>query len=139
MRAVSTVFAKFMFWVENIFFILIYFFFELLMLPLVFLRVFYNIAVLSNFLTFLPLIILWIIIGPLYLLYAIFQDMFYFLKILCDYQLEEQHYRAQDEEEFKQDKIVIYNDVIDVMRSILQLFIKKKEKARSLSVIKILK
>lgn len=36
-------------------------------------------------------------------------------------------FKEKEEEDFKQDKIVIYNEVIDVMKSIMLLFKKKKE------------
>jgi putative lipase involved disintegration of autophagic bodies len=86
----------------------------------------YNIAKLSSIFTFLPLEIFWIIIGPLYLLFSIGKDLFYVFKILCDYQQEEDHLKEKEEEDFKQDKIVIYNEVMDVMRSVLHLFEKRK-------------
>lgn len=39
-------------------------------------------------------------------------------------------FKEKEENDFKQDKIVIYNEVIDVMRSIMHLFKKKKEEIK---------
>lgn len=58
------------------------------------------------------------------------KDLFYYIKILCDYQEEEQQFKEKEEEDFKQDKIVIFNELIDVMRSIMHIFKKRKEDAK---------
>jgi hypothetical protein len=126
MKSAASAFAKLIFWVENSFFLFLFVIYELLLCPILFLRVIYNIVILSSFLTLIPLILFWIIIGPLYLVANIFVDVFYLIKILCDYQEEEDMFKEKEEEDFKQDKIVIYNEVIDVMKSVLHLFQKKK-------------
>ena len=101
MKSGSEVFAKFIFWFENAFYIFLFVLYEFILCPLIFLRVFYNIARLSTFLTFLPLLLFWLVIGPFYLLYIIFRDVFYFVKILCDYHEEEDNLKEREEEDFK--------------------------------------
>ncbi len=56
--------------------------------------------------------------------------MFFFMRVLCNYQDQSDNKKAKEDEEFKQDKIVIYNEIIDVMRSVLHMFYKKEEAAR---------
>mmetsp|Transcript_45393 Transcript_45393/g.33176 ORF Transcript_45393/g.33176 Transcript_45393/m.33176 type:complete len:312 (+) Transcript_45393:2391-3326(+) len=131
MKKAAAVFSKFIFWFENSLFIFLFFLYELVLCPLIYLRVVYNVAKLSTFLSFLPLELFWLLIGPFYLVYVIFRDIFYLVKILCDYQQEEDNLKEKEEEDFKQDKIVIYNEVIDVMRSIMHLFLKRRQEQKS--------
>lgn len=77
----------------------------------------------------MPLLILWFLVGPFVLTWGIFKDIIFLCKILCDYQDEEDQFKEKEEEDFKQDKIVIYNEVIDVMRSVMHLFKRKKDEA----------
>jgi hypothetical protein len=44
---------------------------------------------------------------------------------MCDYQDEEEQFKEKEEEDFKQDKIVIYNEVMDVMHSIVHIYKRK--------------
>lgn len=67
-------------------------------------------------------------IGPLYLLiYATPLDCFYFIKILCDTKDDEGVAKEKEEEDFRNDKIIIFNEIMDVMKSIMLLFNKKKD------------
>lgn len=72
----------------------------------------------------------WFVSGLVYLIFAVFKDTFYFIKILCDTQEDEDLFKEKEEEDFKQDKIVIYNEVIDVMKSIMLLFKKKRNETK---------
>jgi hypothetical protein len=60
------------------------------------------------------MILFWIIFGPLILLYSLAKDMFYYIKLF----------------ERITNKIVIYNEVIDVMRSIVHIYRKKMNEAK---------
>lgn len=83
----SSIFSKFIFWLENIlFFIPQMLAYELLLIPLIYIRLVYNILrVESNLLNAFFLVILWLFIGPFYLLHALIQDMYYYFKVLFDY------------------------------------------------------
>ena len=72
-----------------------------------------------------PLLLFWIVVGPVYLVFAVLKDCFYFVKILCDTKEDEALVKEREEEDLKQDKIIIYNEIIDVMRSISVLLSKK--------------
>jgi hypothetical protein len=86
MLSTAKFFAKLIFWCENSLFIFAFFMYELvLLLPVAYLRVMYNIVILSSKLTLIPLELFWLVAGPFYLLYVVFKDTFYLAKILCDY------------------------------------------------------
>ena len=87
MKAMGDCFAKLMFWVENFFYIIGFMVYEFVLVPLIYFRVLYNIIRLSGFLMMLPLVFIWLITGPFVLLFGVFKDTFYFLMILCNYQI----------------------------------------------------
>ena len=69
------------------------------------------------------LVIFWIIFGFFYLLfYGVTLDMYYFIKILRNYQLDDDLKAQMEEEDETTDKIIIYNEMIYVMKSILYIF-----------------
>ena len=45
----------------------------------------FNIFKAASFLNATWLVVLWLVIGPVYLIYAFVKDLYYFIKILCDY------------------------------------------------------
>jgi hypothetical protein len=87
---------------------------------------------LSTWLRLIPLLLFWVVAGPFILLYSLSKDLFFYIKILCDYQDEEDQFKEKEEEDFKQDKIVIYNEVMDVMHSILHIYKRKLIQAKAL-------
>lgn len=101
MKKAAELFAKAMFWIENFFYIVIFFMYEFCLVPYLYIKMFSNIVKLSNASLMLPLILLWSLFGFLYLFLMIFKDMFYFLKILCDYQEDEDKFKEKEEEDFK--------------------------------------
>jgi len=64
----------------------------------------------------------WVVFGLFYLLYCVSLDLFNFLKILFDYKEEGDENTIKDAEDEMQDKIVIYNEVIDTVRAIMNIF-----------------
>jgi hypothetical protein len=89
MKKAAECFSKFVFWVENSAYIVCFFFYELFLCPYIYFKVFVNIMILSNFLRLVPLMLFWMVVGPFVLLFSIGKDLFFFIKILCDYQDEE--------------------------------------------------
>lgn len=67
-------------------------------------------------------LICWVVAGLFYLLYCVSLDLFNFLKILFDYKEEGDENTIKDAEDEMQDKIVIYNEVIDTVRAIMNIF-----------------
>jgi hypothetical protein len=54
--------------------------------------------------------------------------MFNYFKVLCDYQMDTFDDTLEKEDKL-QDKIVIYNEVIDTLRAIMNIFNLKKREA----------
>lgn len=52
--------------------------------------------------------------------------MYFYFKILCDYKEDDDAAKIKLLEDEIQDKVVIYNEVIDTMRAMLNLFKLKK-------------
>jgi hypothetical protein len=44
---------------------------------------------------------MWLVVGPLYLFFNITKDYFYFIKILCDYDMDKEINREKEQEDFK--------------------------------------
>lgn len=130
MKRAADVFAKFSYWLENIFYIGGFFLYEMILWPIIYFKMTFLIFSLSSCLKVLPYFLMWLVCGFFFLFYATCMDIFYMIKILCDYQDEEDQFNENQEEDFKQDRIVIYNEVIDVMRSIVHIFKKKKDDAK---------
>jgi len=121
--------ATAMFWFENFFYLLFFTIYEFIFCPIILLRVFYNILRLSSWSMLLPFFFLWLFIGPFLLLFGILKDQLYMVKLLCDLHDEEEQFKEK-EEDFKKDKIVIYNEIMDVMKSIFSIFRRKNEEQR---------
>ena len=111
--------------------------YETLLVPLIYIRLIYNILrAESNVLNALVLVVAWLIIGPLYLLVNLLVDMYYYFKVLFDYHEGDTLGEDQNRADELQDKIVIYNEVIDTVRAIMNIFkykmrtkVKKKKRA----------
>jgi hypothetical protein len=104
MKRTAEVFSKLVFWCENIIYLFMMFIYELILVPFIYLRVYYNILIMSSSIpNALLLYSLWIPFGVLFLLYCVCKDMFYFLKILCDYKDEDDQRIQKEAEDSKQD------------------------------------
>lgn len=68
----------------------------------------------------------WTLFGIFYLLYGVAMDMYFYVRVLCDYKLDNDKYERIQEETLVKDKIVIYNEIIDTIRSIIFLFGQRK-------------
>ena len=132
MKQAADGFSKFMFWFENTIYIMGFIVFEVLLFPLIYIKVGVNVVYLSSWFRLLPLILFWILVGPFVLIYSLSKDLFFYIKILCDYQDDEDQFKEKEEEDFRQDKIVIYNEVMDVMHSILHIYKRKILEAKGL-------
>lgn len=124
----SEVLNKVIFWLENLYYILELFFYELALVPLIYLRTISNIAKVAEAKNAIWLILLWMPFGPLFLGYGVLKDMYFFFKILCDYKEDDDAFLIKLEEDKLQDHIVIYNEIIDTLRAIMNVFKFKKKK-----------
>ena len=124
MLKASQIFSKSVFWLENcLFFFSKMLVDELLLIPLIYLKLIFNIMkVENNLLNALFLSAIWLVIGPFYLLHGLCKDMYYYVKLLYNYHEDDFVGDDQAKEDELQDKIVIYNEVIDTMRAIMNIF-----------------
>jgi hypothetical protein len=81
----SEVLSKVIFWLENIVYIFGLFLYELLLVPFIYIRLIYNVIKIADFKNAVGLLIIWIPLGLFFLSYGVVFDIYYFLKILCDY------------------------------------------------------
>ena len=110
------------FWVENIYFIIQFFLNELFLVPYNYLRIAFQTLKLADHRD-IYLFFIWVIFGFFYLLfYGVTLDMYYFIKVLKNYQLEDDLKTQMEEDDIENDKIVIFNEMIYVMKSILFIF-----------------
>ncbi|CDW71841.1 UNKNOWN [Stylonychia lemnae] len=130
MKRASEVFSKFIFWFENMFYLMIMLIYLLMLVPLIYLRMIYNIVKLASVFNLIWLLSLWLLFGPIFLIQGVGKDMFYFMKTLCDYKDENDQNQEKEAEDFKQDLIVLYNEILEVMRAILQLFKERNQAHR---------
>jgi hypothetical protein len=89
MRKASECFSKFIFWVENSLYIGGFFLYEMILCPYIYFKVVINVIRLSTWYLLIPMLVFWIIVGPFFLLFAVCKDMFFYIKIMCDYCDEE--------------------------------------------------
>ncbi len=87
-----------------------------------YLRISFNILKLATFINILWLLPCWLIFGIFFLIYTVFKDTYYYIKTLCDYKDGNDIVEKKEEEDQKQDLVVIYNEIFEVMRSILIVF-----------------
>jgi hypothetical protein len=78
-----------MYWLENFGLLIGFFIFELCLTPVLFFKINKNILFYASWKQKFPLELMWIVIGIPFLFFAVFKDTFFLIKILCDYQDEE--------------------------------------------------
>ena len=84
---VAKSFSYIMFWTENLVFLIAYFLFEILILPLTYLKVWYNIFRTSmGVLKLILNCIVWAIIGIFMMVWLLFSDLVNLFRILCFHQ-----------------------------------------------------
>lgn len=128
----AELFSKLMFWLDNLIIVIIFIVYSILLIPLIFFKMLYNLFRSMKLYIFLPFALFWIIFGFLFLPLYVCRDVYYLFKILCNYSDQEDNSNEKVKEEAKQDRIVIYNEVIDVMKAIYYL-VKKNDKENKAS------
>jgi hypothetical protein len=121
MQGTAKVFAKLIFWIENFFYISHMLLVHFILMIFCFFKLTVNIARIAKPVTKIPCIIAWLILGPFYMIYALFKDMYYYIKILCDSKEDDNALIIRQEEDKLQDKICIYNEIIDTLRAVCNL------------------
>lgn len=120
MQSTSKMYSMVNFWLENLVLLTYQLIYELLLVPIIYLRVMMNVITLADWPTeATKLLCAWIPGGLFYLLYGVGLDMFYFFKILCDYKQDDDTLLLKQEEDRKQDTIVILKEIVEVLKIIL--------------------
>lgn len=57
-------------------------------------------------------------------------DLVNLLRVLCDYGQAEEEERIKAEDEFRKDKVILYNELMDVMRAIMHIYKKREEEEK---------
>ena len=127
MKRTSEVISKIIFWIENLYYLFVMLLNELLLVPIVFIRQTVNTLRLDTK-NALKLIPMWLVCSPFFLSYCVMNDMYFFCKILCDYREDDNEREIKDQEDMIQDKIVIYNEVLDTLRAIMNIIKYHKRK-----------
>ena len=66
--------------------------------------------------------ILWTILGLFYLAYVAIHDTYRMITILCDSQEDADDFKTRQRDDEMQDKICLYNEIIDTLRAVMNLF-----------------
>ena len=113
-------FPKLMFWSENMVMLAVFFVYLILLIPIVYVKMLYNLVKMTNFIQALWVIPIWIVWGIFYLLAMAIKDCSYFLKIWCDsIQVEKKDANIESLKKQERDqKIVVYNEVLSTMKSV---------------------
>lgn len=90
-------------------------------MPYIYLRQLINVISIAG-LKGLDLIFMWIVSGIFFLLFFAAQDMFQFVKILCDYKMDDDLNNKMLLEDQNQDRMVIYDEILNVMKVMYFLF-----------------
>lgn len=114
----AEVFSKIMFWIDNFFFVLLLLIYSIILIPIIFLKMLYNFFRSMKIYTFVIMAFVWIILGLLILPFYAIKDLAYLIVIFCNYNDEEDQQKEKKQEDEKQDRVMVYNEVIDVMRAI---------------------
>lgn len=111
------------FWIENIVYYLAGFLlYEIILVPIIYFRLIVNIIRVEKIYIAIYLVFAWLFVGPFYLMHGVCFDMFNYIKILCDYKEEGDEKVIKAEEDDMQDKVVIFNEIIDTLRAIMNIF-----------------
>jgi hypothetical protein len=131
MGRVTLKFSYINFWVENIFMVIVFFIYELCLLPFSYLLTFYNLVVTSHGTYKLILNwFRWAIFGLLYLNFIIAKDIFYLFRILSMYRgckAADPHYNIDDDDDeglSDDQKILVYNEIRII---VMQMYVEVTE------------
>ena len=128
MNTASQLFSYCIFWLENVvYYIPKMILTEILLIPFIYLRTVFNIIKVEEFWNGVGFSSLWLLIGMPYMVFTAAEDIYYYLQVLRNYR-EKEFDKDEENEDILQDKIVIYNELIDVITGIMNIFKKNKKK-----------
>lgn len=110
-------FSKFMYWIENLLMMVFFGVYLCLLLPIIYVKMLYHLFKNTKLLNFIWAGALWIVFGAILLPCYVIKDLVYFIKINCDDGDKEMDNTDVISEEYKQEKLELYNQVYKVMKS----------------------
>lgn len=54
-------------------------------------------------------------------------DLMNYMNVLCDYKLKEEEEKEKIEDDQAKDKIILYNELMDVLRAIMHIYKKQED------------
>lgn len=89
MKQAAENFGKFMYWIENIAYIFAFIVSELLFFPIIYSKITMNIFFATKCSRLIPILSFWLFLGPFSLIYSLGKDIFFYVKILCNFRDDE--------------------------------------------------
>jgi hypothetical protein len=68
---------------------------------------------------------------PICIVVGVLGDLMNYLSVLCDFKLKDEEERQKVEDDNSKDRIILYNELIDVMRAIMHIYKKRDEEEES--------
>lgn len=131
LRNCAPTFSKFVFWLENVPYIFAFLVYECALAPVAYFKQLVSFVFKATWRNFLVIVPLWIVCGPLVIaVVGVLGDLVMFLRVLADYKEQEEEERQRVEDEFKKDKVILYNELMDVMRAIMHIYKKREEEEK---------
>ncbi len=120
LKKVSVCYSMFMFWIENCFMVLLFIMLELFILAIDYFKMYPIIMKSADKCTLrFVTLLLWLPFGPFILLFFIGKDVISFVKLLCKVsEAEDERQEKKQDEDKRQDTIVISNELILSMHKI---------------------
>lgn len=122
MRKISKIFALSVYWFENCVLIILFALYELLHVPFLYFKIMISCFSMGSWVTTIWFFPTWMFFGLFYLGYVQIVDMKYFIQCLNKNYESNNSAIHKEENDLKSDKIIIYNEIIDVMKCIQFLY-----------------
>lgn len=129
MKAFANGFGKFVFWLENMFYLYAFLVYEFCLIPILYIKISYNIIMQTSFVNMLYLLLFWALFGPFTLLLSIIYDVLLLFRTLCDPKDEDDFMNDKKLEDEKEDKVVIFYEIVQVVK-LLGITFKNYERQR---------
>lgn len=109
-----------MFWIENMIIVGLFTAYLCILTPFIYIRMLYNLFRSTKWFNFMWISLMWIFFGAFLLPFYIAKDILYFFKICCDYGEVANSDSRKIIDAAKEDKLIIYNELLDVMKVIYE-------------------
>ena len=125
MQGTARIYGRLIFCIENVFYIIYFVLYCLCLIPYIYVRLLVNILMIASgpkFKTAMMIWVGWVLGGLFYLLYTLIMDTYRYINILCDLKEDQDDFESKQKDDQIQDKICIYNEIIDTLRAVMNIF-----------------